>query len=79
PLLELPVYNPGHRPPVGINVNELHHEDASFPFVDLFRQADPFQDNILELDSDGVEYDANGWPIRLNGKEAGTKFIGKMP
>jgi len=79
PLLELPVYNPGHRPPVGINVNELHHEDASFPFVDLFRQADPFQDNILALDSDGVEYDADGWPIRLNGKEAGTKFIGKMP
>ncbi len=77
---EIPSHRPGKRPPVGINVNELHHEDASFPFVDLFRQADPFKNNVLELENtDQVIYDKQGWPIRLNGGEAGTKFIGKMP
>ncbi len=68
------------RPPIGINVNELHHEDASFPFVDLFRQADPFQNNVLELpNTEKVEYNEFGWPLRLNGDVAGTKFLGKMP
>ncbi|MEZ5480119.1 MAG: hypothetical protein R3E95_22350 [Thiolinea sp.] len=78
---EIPVLLPTQaRPPVGINVNELHYEDASFPFVDLFRQADPFQNNTLELEqAEQVEYDAQGWPVRLNGAEAGTKFLGKIP
>ncbi|MEZ5536127.1 MAG: sugar-binding protein [Thiolinea sp.] len=78
---DIPLIPPvGKRPPIGINANELHHEDASFPFVDLFRQADPFADNTLELsDSEQVEYDEQGWPVRLNGAESGTKFIGKMP
>ncbi|MGB1255629.1 MAG: sugar-binding protein [Thiolinea sp.] len=77
---EIPYLKPGKRPPVGINVNELHHEDASFPFVDLFRQADPFKNNVLELEnSEKVEYNKQGWPVRLKGDEAGTKFIGKMP
>nr|CAA6825281.1 MAG: Unknown protein [uncultured Thiotrichaceae bacterium] len=79
-LVDIPLLPAVKRPPVGINANELHHEDASFPFVDLFRQADPFKDNILELaDAESVEYDEHGWPLRLNGAEAGTKFIGKMP
>lgn len=78
---EIPLVTPVEpRPPVGINVNELHHEDASFPFVDLFRQASPFTDNVLELDNAAqAEYDAQGWPIRLNGGVAATKFLGKMP
>lgn len=78
---EIPILPPAApRPPIGINVNELHYEDASFPFVDLFRQAAPFKDNVLELaGADQVEYDAQGWPLRLNGAEAGSKFIGKMP
>lgn len=77
---QIPVLPAGKRPPVGINANELHFEDASFPFVDLFRQAEPFKNNILELEgADRVEYDERGWPARLNGGEAGTLFIGKMP
>jgi len=79
-LADIPILPTVKRPPVGINANELHHEDASFPFVDLFRQADPFKDNFFELDdAELVEYDDNGWPIKLNGAEVGTKFIGKMP
>lgn len=77
---DIPVLPAVKRPPVGINANELHHEDASFPFVDLFRQADPFKNNVLELsNTEQVEYDEHGWPLRLNGGEAGAKFIGKMP
>ncbi len=78
---EIPVFHPDKkRPPIGINVNELHYEDASFPFVDLFRQAAPFRDNVLELDNTAdVQYDQYGWPVKLHGGEAGTKFIGKMP
>lgn len=68
------------RPLIGVNVNELHYEDASFPFVDLFRQSAPFKDNVLEqADADKVEYDAQGWPLRLHGATIATKFIGKMP
>ncbi|MEZ5475934.1 MAG: hypothetical protein R3E95_00030 [Thiolinea sp.] len=77
---EIPVLSPGPRPPVGINANELHFEDASFPFVDLFRQSAPFKDNVLELeDGAQADYDVQGWPLRLNGGEAGTKFLGKIP
>ena len=80
PLVPLTYALPEKRPAVGINVNELHHEDASFPFIDLFRQADPFANNILELpNADKAQYDAYGWPTQLNGSEVGTKFIGKMP
>lgn len=68
------------RPLIGVNVNELHYEDASFPFVDLFRQSAPFKDNVLELpEADKVEYDAEGWPLGLHGAKIATKFIGKMP
>jgi hypothetical protein len=80
-IAEIPIIPPAQvRPLIGINVNELHYEDASFPFVDLFRQSSPFKDNVLELpDADKVEYDAQGWPLRLNGAKIATKFIGKMP
>lgn len=78
---EIPMIPPAQvRPLIGVNVNELHYEDASFPFVDLFRQSAPFKDNVLELpDADKVEYDAQGWPLHLNGAKIATKFIGKMP
>ncbi len=77
---DIPWLTPGPRPQVGINVNELHYEDASFPFVDLFRQSAPFRSNVLELEKGAAAvFDANGWPLRLNGGEAGTRFIGKMP
>ncbi|HPY40156.1 MAG TPA: hypothetical protein PLM98_06530, partial [Thiolinea sp.] len=78
---EIPIIPPAQvRPLIGINVNELHYEDASFPFIDLFRQSAPFKDNVLEMqDVDKVEYDAQGWPLHLHGAKIATKFLGKMP
>ncbi|TXH71008.1 MAG: hypothetical protein E6Q83_02000 [Thiothrix sp.] len=78
---DIPIIPPAQvRPLIGINVNELHYEDASFPFVDLFRQSAPFKANVLELpDADKVEYDSQGWPLHLHGAKIATKFIGKMP
>ena len=64
---------------LGINANEIHYEDASIPFIDLFRVASPFAENVLGLRSDNVQYDSNGWPTDLRGGEAGTKFLGKLP
>lgn len=78
-IIELPVYEGKARPAIGMNANEIHHEDASIPFVDLFRMADPFKDNPSGLSSQDVEYNEAGWPVRLNGGRAGTKFIGKLP
>lgn len=77
--VEIPFVDNGKRPPIGINANEIHHEDASLPFVDLFRMADPFKDNPTRLTTEDVEFDDKGWPIRLNGGRAGTKFIGQVP
>lgn len=31
---------------LGINANEIHYEDASIPFIDLFRVASPFAENV---------------------------------
>lgn len=64
---------------LGINTNEIGYSDASIPFVDLFRSANPFQENILHLKAENVTYDANGWPSNLNGGEAGTRFLGELP
>ena len=64
--------------PLGINTNEVTEEDASLPYVDLFRSSIPFIENRA-LSSTGVTYDKNGWPQNLNGGYAGTKFLGKMP
>jgi hypothetical protein len=64
---------------LGINTNEIGYTDASIPFVDLFRAANPLQENILHLKADNVTYDANGWPTNLNGGEAGTRFLGELP
>jgi len=64
---------------LGINTNEIGYTDASIPFVDLFRSANPFQENVLHLKAEAVTYDANGWPTNLNGGEAGTRFLGELP
>lgn len=73
----LPVVNQASS--LGINANEIHYEDASIPFIDLFRVASPFAENVLGLRSENVQYDANGWVVDLKGGEAGTKFLGKLP
>lgn len=75
--VELPVIT--QPSPVGINSNEIHYEDASIPFVDLFRVASPFAENVLGLKAEGVVYDANGWPSSIASGEVGTKFLGSLP
>ncbi len=68
--------------PLGINTNEIYEQDASIPFVDLFRVSMPFHENIRCrkkdkpcLTSAEVEYDKQGWPKKLNGGKAGVFFI----
>jgi hypothetical protein len=65
--------------PLGINTNEAMDIDASVPFVDLFRMSLPFQEARPWLTKGQVEYDKKGWPKKLNGGQAGTRFIGNMP
>ena len=67
---------------IGINTNEIYEQDASIPFIDLFRVSAPFHENIRCrakdkpcLTSASVEYDKQGWPKKLNGGKAGVFFI----
>ena len=68
--------------PLGINANEAFEQDASIPFIDLFRVSPPFHENIRCRAKDmpclttaEVEYDKNGWPTELHGGQAGTFFL----
>ncbi len=80
PLLSTNKHN--QQASLGINTNEVFEQDASIPFVDLFRVATPFNENIRCRKKDQpcltdakVEYDKNGWPIKLNGGKAGVFFL----
>lgn len=64
---------------LGINTNEVSYIDASVPFVDLFRAASPFAENVLHLPPANITYDLNGWPTHLNGGMVGTRFLGELP
>ena len=68
--------------PLGINANEIYEQDSSIPFVDLFRVATPFHENIRCrkqdqpcLTSSQVEYDKQQWPKDLHGGKAGVFFL----
>ncbi len=65
--------------PLGINTNEAMEVDASVPFVDLFRMSLPFHEARPWLTKGKVEYDKFGWPKKLNGGQAGTRFVANMP
>lgn len=65
--------------PLGINTNEAMDMDSSVPFVDLFRMSMPFQEARPWLTKGNVEYDQLGWPKKLNGGQAGTRFINNFP
>ncbi|HFC91951.1 MAG TPA: hypothetical protein ENJ51_03985 [Leucothrix mucor] len=65
--------------PLGINTNEAMEIDASVPFVDLFRMSLPFHEARPWLTKGKVEYDKFGWPKKLNGGQAGTRFVANMP
>ena len=64
---------------LGTNTNEIREDNASIPFIDLFKSSIPFPDTNPWLSSANVVYDKNGWPINLNGGVAGTKFLNRLP
>ena len=65
--------------PLGINTNEAMDINSSVPFVDLFKLALSFEHARPWLTKGNIAYDKNGWPIRLNGGQAGTRFISNLP
>jgi hypothetical protein len=69
-----------NRSPLGINSNEVMDDDASVPFVDVFRASVPFEEARPWLTKGQIKYDANGWPVYIpkNG-QVGTRFINKLP
>ena len=66
------------KPPLGINTNEVMQVDSSVPFLNLFKQALPF-DESRKLTRGNISYDPNGWPRNLNGGVAGTYLIHWLP
>ncbi|MCK5902900.1 MAG: hypothetical protein KAG28_07100 [Cocleimonas sp.] len=64
---------------LGINTNEVREDTSSIPFVDLFKASIPFAQTFPWLSKESVEYDKNGWPKKLNGGVAGTKFLNRLP
>ena len=64
--------------PIGINTNEITHQDASAPFVDLFKMSLPFSESN-RLTKGYIEYDANGWPSNLKGGVAGSNVVHWVP
>ncbi|WP_245706916.1 hypothetical protein [Thiothrix caldifontis] len=65
--------------PLGTNTNEILESDASVPFIDLMRAAMPFQEASPWLTKGNVTYDSDGWPVNLNGGQAGTRFLSNLP
>ncbi len=65
--------------PVGINTNEVMQIDSSVPFLNLFKQALPFDEANGKLTHGNITYDRNGWPNNLNGGQAGTNLIHWLP
>ena len=66
------------KPLLGINTNEVMQVDSSVPFLNLFKQALPFQES-RRLTKGNIIYDHNGWPRNLNGGIAGTNLIHWLP
>ncbi len=66
------------KPILGINTNEVMQVDSSVPFLNLFKQALPF-DESRRLTRGNIVYDRDGWPRSLNGGVAGTNLIHWLP
>ena len=64
--------------PIGINTNEVTHQDASAPFVDLFKMSLPFTESN-RLTKGYIEYDDNGWASNLQGGVAGSNVVHWVP
>ena len=64
---------------LGLNTADVREDTSSVQFLNLFKSAIPFQETIPWGTSKGVEFDKNGWPTKLNGGKAGTKFLNRLP
>ncbi len=66
--------------PQGINTNEVMENDASVPFVDIFKMSMPFEEARPWLTKGQIRYDNNGWPVSISrGGQAGTRFLNDLP
>ena len=74
-----PKFTPGKEPILGINTADVREDTSSVQFLNLFKSAIPFNETIPWGSSKDVEYDKNGWPTKLNGGKAGTKFLNRLP
>ena len=70
---------PNTRSSLGVNSNEVMDDDASIPFINVFKMSIPFEEARPWLTKGKVEYDKDGWPKKLNGGQAGTRFLYKLP
>ena len=64
---------------LGINTADVREDTSSVQFLNLFKSAIPFNETIPWGSSKEVEYDQDGWPTKLNGGQAGTKFLNRLP
>ena len=60
---------------LGTNTNEVTDNDSSMPFIDLFRAAIPFEESRPWTTKGNIVYDTDGWPMNLNGGQAGSRFL----
>ena len=70
---------PNTRSPLGVNSNEVMDDDASIPFINVFKNSIPFEEARPWLTKGKIEYDEHGWPKKLNGGQVGTRFLYKLP
>ena len=64
---------------LGINTADVREDTSSIQFLNLFKSAIPFAETVPWGSSKDVEYDELGWPTNLNGGNAGTKFLNRLP
>ena len=64
---------------LGINTADVREDTSSVQFLNLFRSAIPFNETVPWASKKEVTYDENGWANNLNGTQAGTKFLNRLP
>ncbi len=64
---------------LGINTADVREDTSSVQFLNLFSSAIPFSETVPWGSKKEVTYDENGWPNNLNGGQAGTKFLNRLP
>jgi hypothetical protein len=73
-------WSAGPHSPLGINSNEIMEDDASVPFVDIFKSSLPFIEARPWLTKGHIRYDRDGWPTYIPPQgQVGTRFIKDMP